>query len=311
MNTPPKIVYFGGDDFRSAEGHIPSLEALLTAGYAVAAIVTKPNLPQGRGLKTAVNGAERLALAHHIPVLQASKLADLADEIRRLQPNMGVLVSLGQIVPASIIEIFPQGILNLHPSLLPKYRGPAPIEAAILAGDNKTGVTLMQISEELDAGPIYAQIEHSLSGRETRLELAEVLSKLGAQILQTNLEKILAGNLEPMPQDESKATFTAKVAKSDGAIDWQKPAAQIEREIRAYLGWPGSYTTLFGKEITVTEAHVIPADDPELQIGEIDSVADTKLLMVPTGNGKLCIDRLKPAGKNEMSASEFIRGYLR
>jgi methionyl-tRNA formyltransferase len=221
-----------------------------------------------------------------------------------LQPAFAVLAAFGKIIPQRIIDLFSIGIINIHPSLLPRYRGSTPIESAILNGDTETGVSLMQIVAEMDAGPVYAQIRLPLNGAEQKQELYEKLSTLGAQSLISNLPQILDGTHDATAQnvDIEQVSFSKTIAKTDGQIDWQKPAIQLEREVRAYLGWPGSSTTLFDRDIRITKARVID------ESGVPGIVKPGKELIVYCGMQALQIEGLKPAGKREMMAHEFLAG---
>ncbi len=210
--------------------------------------------------------------------------------------QMAVLAAYGHIVPQSVLDQFPLGIINVHPSLLPAYRGPTPIEQAILDGATKTGVSIMQLTAGMDEGPIYKQKTLHLNGHESKPELVEKLQKLGADLLVEILPGIFSGKLKARQQPHSdRATYTHKLSKDDGLIDRLKPAKVLEREIRAYAGWPNSRTNLANKEVIVIKAHVV--DRP-----------DSKELAIPAKNSFLVIDYLKPAGGKEMSAQAFLAG---
>jgi methionyl-tRNA formyltransferase len=305
MTVPQdRLIFFG-----TAAFSVPSLEALIEGGFNVVAVVTKPDSPAGRGRKMMPPEVKDRAEIHGIKVLQPSRLNDEFEaEIRALKPDAGIVVSYGKIIPDLVLSLFPNGLINVHTSLLPKYRGAAPIEAAIINGDDKTGVTIMKISSEMDAGPIYGWSEQELTGKETGPELYGSLSIIGAATLTELLPGILAGTIPAQDQDDSEATYVKKITKNDSEIDWEKPAEQIEREIRAYQEWPGSRTKLFDQDVILTKAHVVPTNDPELKPGEATALKDVGVLMVETGKGTICIDRLKPAGKKEMTAAEFLRG---
>lgn len=281
-----RLIFFGTADFSA-----PALQALIDAEFNVVAVVTKADRPAGRGQKTTSPKVKLVADLHKIPVLQPEKLKDAFEELQSLEPTAGVVVAYGKIIPQSVIDLFPKGIINVHGSVLPKYRGPSPIEAAILAGDGETGISLMQIVLAMDAGPVYSQAKIKLTGKETKPELYKQLSKLGSELLVKDLGDILAGRLKPTDQDDSKATICSMIKKEDGIIDWSKPAMELDRQIRAYLGWPGSRTTLADTEVIITAAHV---GDP--QPGELSK------------NG-LIIDKLKPVGKNEMTGTQFLAGH--
>lgn len=295
-----KLIFFGTDAFS-----VPSLIRLLAEDWPIVAVVTKPDAHTGRGRQLAAPAVKRLAEAKNIPVLQPEKLSDIRHHLDRLRPTAGIVVAYGKIIPANVIELFPKGLINVHASLLPRWRGASPIEQAILTGDNDTGVTLMSIEPGLDTGPTYTNAKIQLTGRETRLELYEELAEIGADLLSADLGAIMSGTIAAIPQNKSEATTTKLIPKSAGVIDWTKPAAQLEREIRAYLGWPGSRTTLANTDVTITAARSMGVDGP----AGTAYITPSRELAVYAGNGSLVIDQLKPAGKNEMPGTAFLTGH--
>lgn len=303
MNTPvpsaDQLIFFGTDAFS-----LPSLVHLISEARPLVAVVTKPDSPTGRGREITAPAVKRLAEAHGIPVFQPEKMRDLIPVIDHLRPTAGIVVAYGKIIPESVISLFPKGLINVHASLLPRWRGASPIEHAILAGDLTTGVTLMSIEAGLDTGPVYTDSKIQLRGTETRLELYEQLAELGADLLSADLDAILTGTIAPIPQDSREATHTRLIAKADGIVDWHKPAEQLDREIRAYLGWPGSRANLAGRDVIITKGR---ATDAHGEPGQA-YVTPSKELAVYTGNGSLVIDRLKPASKGEMTGAAFLSG---
>ena len=293
MNTSLKIIFFGTEDFSLA-----ALRHLIDAGFDIAAVVTKPDSKKGRGHKTTPPAVKVLAEANNIPVWQPNKLAEIYDNILALQPVAGVLVSYGKIIPASIIDLFTPGIINLHPSLLPKYRGPSPIESAILNGDDKTGVSIMQLSPAMDAGAVYAQKIYLLNGSETKPQLYATLAEAGSELLVEILPNILNGKLQPEPQNDAAATYCQLLQKTDSQLDPSNTSAQqAERQVRAYLGFPKTKLQLDEHNLIITKAH-------------ISSQQKTPLDIEFRGGEFLSIDELVgPSGKT-MSAEAFIRGYL-
>lgn len=293
MSKSKKLVFFGTEDFSA-----PSLEALLDSGWQVVAVVTKPDSPSGRGRKIVVPKVKAIAEKHGIKVLQPAKVTEINEIISSLAPDLGVLVAYGKIIPQSTLDLFPGGIVNVHPSLLPKYRGPAPIEAAILNGDSETGVSLIRLVAEMDAGPIYAQQRLKLTGAETKPDLYVRLSQIGAELLLENLSAIYEGYLTPKPQVEAEATYTKLIKKSDGRMDFGLPAEVLEQQVRAYAGWPRSAAEIHGHQVIVTRARVAK----DAADGEI---------VIKCSPGRLAIEELvAPSGK-KVSAAEFIRGYKR
>lgn len=295
-----RIVFFGTDAFS-----VPSLIRLIAEGWNIAAVVTKPDAPTGRGRQITAPAVKRLAVAAGIPVFQPVKLAEIEPDLAELGAAIGIVVAYGKIISAAMLELFPKGFINVHSSLLPRYRGAAPIEAAILGGDTETGVTLMRLEAGLDTGPTFDQTRLQLDGTENRENLYEHLAELGAELLSMRLPAILAEQIVPIPQDESAATTVTRIAKAEGLLDWSLPAEHLERHIRAYLGWPGSRTQIAGADVTITSAHIQPgAGSPGLAF-----TTDTGDLAVYASDAVLVIDTLKPAGKREMSGRDFLRGH--
>lgn len=301
--TSKPIIFFGNE--RIATGvstNTPVLISLLEAGYNVAAIVS--NYEHGKSRNVRDLEVAMVAAKHSIPLLLPSKPKDIESELKAYDAGVGVLVAYGKIIPQSVIDIFPYGIINIHPSLLPQHRGPTPLESIILDGSTQTGVSIMELSKDMDAGPIYAQAKLTLRGTETKQQLADILLDIGSSMLTEVLPGILDGNIVAIPQDMSAATYDMLITKEDGLLDWQKPAEQLAREIRAYEGWPKSRTTLGGKEVVITKAHAV------LGQGNLGtSWRDGKNFGIYTSRGVLAIDYLKPAGKQEMTVEAFLAGY--
>jgi methionyl-tRNA formyltransferase len=300
------LVFFGNEKLATGTAtDLPILRALIEAGFRIQAIVSNPetNTPK----QTKELSIESLAHAYHIPLFTPKKLIEIERDLAELKAEAAILIAYGKIIPVEIINIFPKGIINIHPSLLPLHRGPTPIESVILDGSTKTGVSLMKLAPQMDAGPVYSQHTASLSGRESKQDLANSLSKIARNLLIKNLPLVLSGELLPKEQDHNLATYDSLINKSDGVIDWQKPAVQLEREVRAYRGWPGSRTKLAEKDVIITQASVLNTNQPQKKPGSIELIDNN--ILVATSKGSLVIERLKPAGKREMSAREFIIGH--
>lgn len=299
-----KIVFFGNE--RLATGvstTAPVLRALIEAGYDIRAVVTTQG-DIGRSRKPRPLEIAAVAAEHNIPLIIPGKLSEQLDEIQALDAEAGVLVAFGKIVPQSLIDVFPRGIINIHPSALPKHRGPTPLESVLLAGESETAVSLMALGAEMDAGPVYAQQAVSLAPNVTKQQLADQLLETGRNMLISHLPAILNGSLNPEAQDDSQATYDTRIAKDAGVIVWQRPAVEIERQIRAYAGWPKSRANIGGHEVVLTAAHVVPgAGTPGVVWLE------GRELGMHTGDGILIIDELVPAGKKPMSGSAFLLGY--
>lgn len=294
IKTSPPVVFFGTDEFSLA-----ALTALIEAEYPLAAVVTKADSKQGRGHKVTPPLVKVLATRHNIPVWQPEKLREITTAIRALDTPIGVLSSYGKIIPQSTIDLFHPGIINVHPSLLPKYRGPAPIETAIARGDKRTGVSIMQLTARMDAGPVYLAKEHPLTGQETKPELYHALATIGADLLLEALPRIIEGSLKPLPQSEDEATYTRLLTKEDG---WLHPetvsATEAEQLVRAHIGFPKTKITLQEQTIIITKAHVTAKKHATTDIACKDGAY-------------LAIDELIAPSGRRMDASDFARGYLR
>lgn len=321
------IIFFGTEELS-----LLVLKKLVEAHYPIAAVVTKPDLIKGRGKKTIAPPVKTFAEEHNIEVWQPTKLSEITEKIKALQPVVGVLVSFGRIIPQSTLDLFDPGIINIHPSLLPKYRGPSPIETTILNNDAYTGVTIMLLSAEMDAGPLYAQKSIDLDEyrdlygfSNLKENLYTSLGLLGVELLIEALPGIISGEVPAVPQDDSHATYCRMITKQDGIIDWQKPAERIGIEVDAYRGWPGSTTEIAGSTVRITDGTMVYPVRQESSVpgtafidGEqlkLKDNHDYPLLYVTAGlddQGRQTyyqITHLQPAGKKEMSARDFINGY--
>lgn len=305
MTKKSKTVVFFGNE-RLATGvfsHVPVLQALLADGYHVPAVVIAQN-PAGpsrqqRRLEVAV-----IAEQHNIPVISPVDLVAAKSQLVSFEAQAAVLVAYGKIVPQAVLDLFPRGIINIHPSLLPQHRGPTPIENAILSGAKQTGVSLIRLEASMDSGPIYDQTSFRLKGNETKQAIADQAAAIGADMLLEHLPAILDGPLQPVPQDESKASYDQLISKADGILDWNKPAEALEREVRAYIDWPRSRTKLGSNDVIITKSHVVEAS------GEPGNIwREGQRLGVYTSSGVLAIDSLIPAGKQEMPVAAFLAGY--
>lgn len=310
MASGTKIVFFGNE--RIATGvktDTPVLKALIENDYNVVAVVT--NYETGTSRSSRDLEIAKIAKQHGIPVLIPAKLTDIKQQLTDYKAEVGVLVAYGKLVPQEIIDVFPKGIVNIHPSLLPKHRGPTPVETAILDGDTKTGVSLMMLVKEMDAGPVLVQRTIHLKGDESKQILADNLLQLGKELLIENLPKYITGDIKPYNQPHpDRATYSRKLTKIDGTIDWAKPAVVIEREIRAFLGWPQSRTKIGSTEVIITKAYATPTENQDSKpINEVKDIKPIKSLSIATNSGTLWIQTLKPAGKPEMSIESFLAGY--
>lgn len=302
-NQSPTIVFFGNE--RLATGvttSCPALLALIDAGYNVAAVVLHNEAATSRSRRE-LEIAE-LARQHNIPVIYPNKLAEIAPDLAAIKADIGVLVAFGKIIPASILDIFPKGIVNVHPSALPKHRGPTPIESVLLNGETETAVSLMQLVSAMDAGPVYAQSTFSVPSGISKQALADSLSEIGSKMLVQYLPNIIRGDHNPKAQDESEATYDKLLAKTSGELDFSKTATQLEHEIRAYLGWPKSRTDLAGHELIIIDADVVSTSGKPGTF-----TASKKELVVHCGKDSLSIKQVQPVNKKEMPIQAFLVGY--
>lgn len=290
--TNRPIVFFGTEDFS-----LISLQALVEAGFNVVAVVTKPDTRKGRGQQIVEPSVKTFANKHGIEVWQPASLREIEPKLKQIDSPVGVLVSYGKIIPESIINMFSPGIINVHPSLLPKYRGPSPIEQAIKNGDSTTGVSIMKLSAKMDAGPIYGSVELKLGGNETKPKLYDSLGKLGSELLVEILPLITSGDIQPVPQNESEATYCKLLQKSDSLLDTNTlTAVQAERIIRAHIGFPKTKISVMGHSVIILEAHVSDIQSSPLDIKFIDG----SILKIDT--------LIAPSGKT-MDGDSFVRGY--
>ena len=293
---------------------IPILAALYAApGLEVVGVYTPPDRPRGRGRALEPTPVKAAALDLALPVFQPHSLRPevVRRELAALQPEVIVVAAYGKLLPPEALAIPPHGCLNLHPSLLPKYRGPAPVAAAILAGASTSGVTLMLLDAGMDSGPILAQREYPLTGRETAAELTDTLFGLGTQLLLDNLSPWVSGQLAAQPQDEAQATTTRKLERADGIADWRQPAAVLERMRRAYTPWPGLTAYWKGKalrllEVSVSDNQDYPAAAPGRVVGL--PIPETPAA-IGTGQGLLALQRVQLEGRRPAGIADFLRGY--
>ena len=286
---------------------VPALEQLISSEHRVSAVYAQPDKPAGRGRATSVPPVKRVAQEHGIDVYQviSFKEAGAVESLAGLNPDVIVVAAYGLILPPEVLAIPPYGCINIHPSLLSRHRGPTPIPAAILAGDDWTGVSIMLMDEGVDSGPVLTQRRVEIAPQDTTGTLTEKLAHVGADLLMETLPRWLSKSIAPQPQREEDATCTELISKSDGEIDWQLPAYQIWRRVRAYNPWPGCYTTWRGKRIRVNDALPMPGDRGEP--GRVLSL-DEGEVAVQTGEGILMLLTVQMEGKKQMCADEFLRG---
>ena len=289
---------------------VPTLAALHDRGHEIAAVFTQPDKPAGRGRTMRASAVKQLALARGLVVEQPERLRESAviDRMRELAPNAIVVAAYGKILPKSLLDIPPRGAINVHGSLLPKYRGAAPIQRAIVAGEQTTGVTIMRMNEKMDAGDILLQEATEIRTDDTSPSLAERLSEIGACLLVEALERLERGSLTARAQDESLVTFAPLVDKREGAIRWTSDAAAIERAVRAFTPWPSAFTTLRGKTVKIHRARVI-AEAASAPAGTVVRAAGDEL-DVATGKDTLRIVEAQLEGKRPIAARDLVAGRI-
>ena len=305
-----QIVFMGTPDFA-----VHSLLALIGAGYEITGVVTQPDRPSGRKMEIKTGPVAAVAKEYELPLYQPEKIRnnpEAVETIRGMKPDLIVVAAFGQIIPKEILDIPRFGCFNVHASLLPAYRGAAPIQHAILDGLKETGVTIMRMNEGLDTGDIVSFCEVPIEDDETGGSLFETLAEIGAALLIDTIPLVKEGIATYTPQPaESTTPYAAMISRKDGKIDFSKSASEIERLVRAMNPWPSAWTTLDGKTLKIWKAHVEKADlagTPE-SIGRIVR-QDARGLYIQTGQGILVPDELQMEGRRRMSAAEFLRGYV-
>ena len=284
---------------------VPALERLVESGHQVAAVFTQPDRPKGRGHRDAMSPVKEAALRLGLEVHQPERVKqpDIVAQIRALKPEAIVVVGYGQIIPKSILEIPPHGIINVHASLLPKYRGAAPIQWAIARGETRTGVTTMRINEGLDTGDMLLKWETGIGPEETAPELSKRLAQAGADLLIRTL--VDSQRIEPAPQDDSQATYAPILKKEDGRIDWGRPAREILNRMRGFDPWPGAYTTLRGQKLQIWKAAI---GELSLTPGALRAIR--KKLYAGCGRGEsIELREVQLEGKKRMAAEAFLNGF--
>lgn len=299
-----RIVFLGTPDFA-----VPSLQALIDhPELEVVGVVTQPDRPAGRGQKLRQSPVKQKAAESGLPTFQPPTLRDDAsvDHIRTWKPDALVVAAFGQILRQPVLELAPFGSINVHASLLPRWRGAAPIQYAIHAGDEQTGITIMKMDAGLDTGPMLRQRSIPIAPGETGATLHDKLAQLGAELLPSTLLDYFSGEIVPQPQPEEGATLAPSLKKAAGEIDWSQSAIEIDRKVRAYTPWPGTFSFLGGKMLKVIGGKSHPTITHPVPPGTL--ILEDSLLMVQTGEGSYQLDEIQPAGKKRMTAQAFLAG---
>lgn len=306
-----RILFMGTPEFA-----VPSLAALLASEDEVVAVVTQPDRPKGRGQALTAPPVKVLAQQHGKPVIQPTKMKDpaLLEALKAWNADVIVVVAFGRILPPSILALPPRGCINVHGSLLPKYRGAAPIQWAVINGEQETGITTMLMDEGMDTGAMLLRESTAIRPDDTSGTLAERLAQVGAQLLLRTLQQVKAGQLQPIPQDHGQATLAPIIKKEHGLIDWTMSAAAIANRVRGFAPWPGAYTFAAGERWTIWAAATLPASAetsgaaPSGSPGTVVR-ANKEGIVVRTGDGLLCITSLQPAGSRRMAVGDYLAGH--
>jgi methionyl-tRNA formyltransferase len=298
------IIFAGTPEFS-----VPALQALLDSRHPVVAVYTQPDRPAGRGRRTVESPVKQLAIQHQVPVYQpfSLKSAEAQAELAGLQPDLMVVVAYGLILPPAVLAAPGLGCVNLHASLLPRWRGAAPIQRAILAGDTETGVCLMQMEAGLDTGPVLACKSCEIAADDTGSRLHDKLAQQGAQLLSVNLDALERGELEPHPQDDTRASYAGKLQKSEARIDWSRPATDLARMVRAFNSWPVAETRYQGRQLRIWEAIPLPGVRTAPPGTVLSATRDG--IDVACGDGCLRILRLQLPGARAVPAADFVNAH--
>ena len=304
-----RVIFMGTPEFG-----VPCLEHLILNQHQVVAVYTQSDKPVGRGRSLASPPVKRAALTWKLPVVQPVSLrrAEAVEQLASFHPDIIVVAAFGQILPQSVLDVPKYGCINIHPSLLPRFRGASPVAAAILAGDDFTGVSIMLMDTGLDTGPILTKAQISISELDTTGSLTAKLFQVAARVLQEVLPCWLRGELTPQPQNEAEATYSSSITKEEGEINWHLPAIDIWRRVRAFHPWPGGYTRWRGRQLKIIEAVPLP-QERTLDAGQVIALTPVRggakaAFGVGTGYGMLGVLKVQLEGKRAISAAEFLRG---
>jgi methionyl-tRNA formyltransferase len=285
-----------------------ALEALLHSDHQVVLVLTQPDRPAGRGMKMVASEVKRLALKHGLSVLQPATLrdAEVVKTIAGVGADAMIVAAYGLILPAGVLDAFPYGCINIHASLLPRWRGAAPIQQALLAGDEETGISIMRMEEGLDTGPVYAIERIRIEPRDTSTTLHDKLAALGARTIVRALATIESGSLHAVPQSGGEITYAHKVTREQARINWQLPAVELDRVVRAFNPFPVAFSYFDDQVVKIWAAEV--ASGTPASAGEITAVSDAGIV-VACGSGALCLTRLQRSGGKQLAVAEFLRGF--
>ncbi|GAW91424.1 methionyl-tRNA formyltransferase [Calderihabitans maritimus] len=303
-----RVVFMGTPDFA-----VPSLQALQESKHEIVGVVTQPDRPRGRGRKLAAQPVKELALKYKLPVIQPEKVGseETIETLKQWNPQLIVVVAFGQILPLKVLQLPPAGCINVHASLLPKYRGAAPIHRAIINGEKETGITTMFMDEGLDTGDIILQEAIPIPAQATAGEIHDRLATLGAEVLLRSITLIEEGRAPRIPQDESQATYAPPLTRRDELIDWHRRAEEIVNQVRGMNPWPGAYTTFRDNEILkIWRAEVIerPSGRRKVIPGQLIGIEERGFIVATGHDGSVMVTEVQRRGKKKMPAADFLRG---
>ena len=304
MVTPLRIVVFGTPEFA-----VPTLRALLASRHHVVGVVSQPDRPRGRGQKIEPTPVKAVASTAGLSVLQPERLKtpEFLDAFRAMQPDLGVVAAYGKILAPTVIAVPRLGLINVHASLLPKYRGAAPIQRAVMNGETETGVTIMRIVQELDAGAMFAKVAVPIGPDETSEEVERALAAEGGRLLVDVVDQIASGTAREEPQDDRLATYAAKIARDEGVVDWARPASAIHNQVRGLTPWPRAWTHHDDTRMILVRTAVEDVAGGGAPPGTVVEASGERLV-VQTGDGTLRILAIQPEGRRAMTAREFLAG---
>jgi methionyl-tRNA formyltransferase len=301
---PLSIIFAGTPEFS-----VPALNSLVAAGHRIVAVYTQPDRPAGRGQQVSMSAVKQAALERGLPVEQPPTLrnAGAVDRLASLRADLMVVVAYGLILPQAVLDVPPMGCINIHGSLLPRWRGAAPIHRAILAGDAQTGITIMQMDAGLDTGPTLLERPTAIEAHETSGTLHDRLAAIGAQAVVDAIEGLTNGDIEPRPQPEDGATYAAKIRKEEAVVDWRKSALELDRQVRAFNPWPVAQTQWEGQQLRIWQANALGKNSTNAPGTVLHG--DSSGIQVATGEGVLNVTRVQLAGRKAVSAAEFLNAH--
>lgn len=305
--TITRVVFMGTPEFA-----VPVLQALIDApDFQVVGVVTQPDRPAGRGNKLRPSPVKELAVAHQIEVFQPEKLRGEAvmEHLTAWQPDVHVVAAYGQILRQAVLDLPRYGSINVHASLLPRWRGAAPIQAAILGGDTETGITIMQMDAGLDTGPMLSKAAVPILPMDTGQTLHDKLAVVGGPLLVETVRGFIAGNIQPQPQNEPLSTYAPRIQKEDGQLDWSQSAIEIDRRVRAFDPWPGTFTFWDGQLLKILAGQIVVGGNKRLLPGQVSLKSGVAPLVIGTGEGLYAPTMLQMAGRKAMTAADVVNGF--